>query len=100
LPATNLGAALADKERESVAVSEQGSSVPTNLLGIFCVIGAGAAFTTNDMAIKWLSGDYPLHEIILARSLIAILLTLAILVPFEGGYRNLLTRRWRLHLLP
>ncbi len=99
MPATNLGAALADKERESVAVSEQGSSVPTNLLGIFCVIGAGAAFTTNDMAIKWLSGDYPLHEIILARSLIAILLTLAILVPFEGGYRNLLTRRWRLHLL-
>ena len=83
-----------------MAVSEQGSSVPTNLLGIFCVIGAGAAFTTNDMAIKWLSGDYPLHEIILARSLIAILLTLAILVPFEGGYRNLLTRRWRLHLLP
>jgi hypothetical protein len=52
------------------------------------------------MAIKWLSGDYPLHEIILARSLIAILLTLAILVPFEGGYRNLLTRRWQLHLLP
>ena len=52
-----------------MAVSEQGSSVPTNLLGIFCVIGAGAAFTTNDMAIKWLSGDYPLHQIILARSI-------------------------------
>ncbi|MEE8290919.1 MAG: EamA family transporter, partial [Candidatus Tectomicrobia bacterium] len=76
-------------------MNEQGSRVPTNLLGIFCVIGAGAAFTTHDMAIKWLSGDYPLHQIILARSLIAILLTLAILVPLEGGYRNLLTRRWR-----
>jgi len=82
-----------------VAFSEQGTRMPTNLLGIFCVIGAGAAFTTNDMAIKWLSGDYPLHQIVMTRSLIAILLTLAILVPLEGGYRNLLTRRWRVQVL-
>jgi len=73
--------------------------VSTQVLGIACVVGAGAAFTTNDMAIKWLSGDYALHQIILARSLIALFLTLAILVPWEGGYRNLLTRRWRLHLV-
>ncbi len=71
----------------------------SSLLGVACVVGAGFAFTTNDMAIKWLSGDYPLHQIILARSVIAVLLTLAILVPLEGGYRNLLSSRWRLHLL-
>jgi drug/metabolite transporter (DMT)-like permease len=70
-----------------------------NLLGIACVIGAVVAFTTQDMAIKWLSGDYPLHEIILARALVAITLTLSILVPLEGGYRNLRTKRLPLHLL-
>ena len=48
--------------------SEQSKGAPGNLLGIFCVVGAGVTFTTNDMAIKWLSGDYPLHQIILARS--------------------------------
>ena len=57
--------------------SEQSGGVVTNLLGIFCVVGAGATFTTNDMAVKWLSGDYPLHQIILGRSFIALLLTLA-----------------------
>lgn len=83
----------------SVQADDQDKRVPVGFLGILCVIGAGAAFTTNDMAIKWLSGDYPLHQIILARSLIAILLTLAILVPLEGGFRNLRSRRWRLHIV-
>ena len=69
------------------------------LLGILCAVGAVVAFTTQDMAIKWLSGDYPLHQIILARATIALILTLAILVPLEGGYRNLRTNRLPLHLL-
>lgn len=70
-----------------------------NLLGIACVIGAAVTFTTQDMAIKWLSGDYPLHEIILARALVALTLTLSILVPLEGGFRILRTKRLPLHLL-
>ena len=69
------------------------------LLGILCAMGAVVAFTTQDMAIKWLSGDYPLHQIILARAAIALILTLAILVPLEGGYGNLRTKRLPLHLL-
>lgn len=69
------------------------------LVGILCIIGAGAAFTTNDMAIKWLSDGYALHQIILFRSLIALGLTLVLLVPLEGGYAMLLSRRWRLHIL-
>ncbi len=70
-----------------------------NLVGIACVIGATITFTTQDMAIKWLSGDYPLHEIIFFRAVVAITLTLAILVPLEGGYQNLRTKRLPLHLL-
>ena len=76
-----------------------GGKPASNLLGIGCVIGAVFAFTTQDMAIKWLSGDYALHQIVLIRALIALIVTLAIFVPLEGGYRNLRTRRPLLHLL-
>ena len=68
------------------------------MLGIICVIAAVFAFTTQDMGIKWLSGDYALHQIVLIRAGVALALTLGILVPLEGGYRNLLTPRLPLHL--
>ena len=70
----------------------------SNVLGIICVIAAVFAFTTQDMGIKWLSGDYALHQIVLIRAGVALALTLGILVPLEGGYRNLLTPRLPLHL--
>ena len=69
------------------------------LIGIVCAVGAVITFSTQDMAVKWLSGDYPLHEIILFRATVAMILTLSIFVPLEGGYRNLRTRRLPLHLL-
>jgi len=69
------------------------------VVGIACVIGAVLTFTTQDMAIKWLSGGYPLHQIILVRALIALLFTLCIFVPLEGGIGILKTRRLKLHLL-
>ena len=71
----------------------------TNLIGMICVMGAVFTFSTQDMAIKWISGDYPLHQIVLTRASIGLLLTLAIFVPLEGGYANLLTKRLGLHFL-
>ncbi len=73
--------------------------IPPHLLGIFCVIGAISIFSTQDMAIKWLSGGYPLHEIVFIRAAVAIIVTLVVLVPLEGGYANLRSKRWKLHLL-
>ena len=74
-------------------------AISPQTLGISCVVVAVVIFSVQDMAIKWLSGGYPLHEIIFIRASVAISVTLAIFVPLEGGYRNLLSRRWRLHLL-
>lgn len=54
------------------------------------MLGA-SALSTQDVAIKWLSSDYPLHQVILARAGIAMLLTLVV-VHFEGGLRSLWTR--------
>lgn len=72
---------------------------PLHVIGILCALGATVAFTTQDMAIKWLSGDYPLHQIVLTRAIVGLSLTLAVFVPLEGGYRNLKTRRLPLHIL-
>ena len=59
------------------------------LLGIGCVLGAVFAFTLQDVAFKWLSGDYPLHQITLIRAFVALVIILGLFVPLEGGYENL-----------
>jgi len=48
------------------------------LLGVFCI-------SINDMLIKQLSGDYPLHQMVFVRSAIGICISL-VLVQFEGGW--------------
>ena len=68
------------------------------VLGIACAIGAVAIFVLQDAVIKWLSGDYPLHEIVLARAASAVAVTLFVM-RLEGGARLLRTRRLGLHLL-
>lgn len=50
-----------------------------------CALGAWFLFSLNDAGIKFLSGDYALHQIVLVRSTIGIIITLAILMPLEGG---------------
>lgn len=68
-------------------------------LGITCSLSAWFAFSLGDVGIKYLSGDYPLHEIILIRTIVALSLTLFIFIPLEGGYENLKTKLLGLHLL-
>ena len=75
------------------------SSPPLSTLGVLCALAASFAFTLNDVGIKFLSGDYPLHQIVLVRAFVAIFITLMIIIPFEGGYHLLRTRQLKLHLL-
>jgi len=67
-------------------------------LGIACAVGASFCFTLSDAGVKFLSGDYALHQIIFFRSLIALSITLLLFVPLEGGYRYLRTRFLKIHL--
>ena len=67
-------------------------------LAIACIVGGMLCISINDMLIKQLSGGYPLHEIVFARSAIGILFSL-ILVQMEGGWRILKTDQPGLHLL-
>ena len=67
-------------------------------LGIAFVVAGVIAISLNDMLIKQLSGSYPLHEIVFARSAIGIMLSL-IIVQMEGGFGILKTKRPLLHAL-
>lgn len=74
-------------------------SAPKNVAGILCAMTASLTFTLNDVGIKFLSGDYPLHEVVLVRASIAMVITLAVIMPLEGGYSNLKTKRPGIHAL-
>ena len=71
----------------------------SKLLGISCVILAHVFFTTQDMTIKFINGDYALYQVMLIRSIVAMLFTLIIFVPIDGGFKYLRTQRLGLHLL-
>ncbi|MFT6023097.1 MAG: S-adenosylmethionine uptake transporter [Ascidiaceihabitans sp.] len=55
------------------------------LAGVFCI-------SINDMFVKQLSGGYPLHQIVLARSAVGILFSM-IFVQLEGGIGILKTKQ-------
>lgn len=67
-------------------------------LGILLVTTGMFCISLNDMLIKALSGDYPLHQLIFARTLVGLALTCVIL-QFEGGWKALRTDRPGLHIL-
>lgn len=60
----------------------------------FLVLGM-LIFSLQDVAVKWMGGDYPVLEIVLLRSLVAIPLTL-LFFRLEGGRGRPATRRHRL----
>jgi drug/metabolite transporter (DMT)-like permease len=68
------------------------------LAGVFFALGGGVILSVNDLAIKALSGDYPLHQVILIRAFIGIALVLAVIGIGGTGFRQLLTRRPKEHL--
>lgn len=64
-----------------------------NARGIAFLIAGIALFSVQDVILKGLSGDYPLHQAMVLRSLTAFPLLL-ILVAAEGGLRRLLAPGW------
>ncbi len=65
--------------------------------GIVCIVAAMMTLSLQDSIVKWLGATYPLHQIVLTRSLIAATITLTVLSAMSR-LRDLRTRRWSLHL--
>lgn len=76
-----------------------GEAGRNRLIGMLCIAAGIAAFSAMDVAIKFLSGDYALHQVVLIRTVIGMSILLGVIVPFHGGYAALRTNRLPLHLL-
>ncbi|MFW8594020.1 DMT family transporter [Cribrihabitans neustonicus] len=75
------------------------SQTQVSIPGLLAAAGAAVAFSIIDVIFKFLSGGYPLYEVVLFRSLTGLALLLAIIMPLEGGYHLLRTHQPRLHAL-
>ena len=62
--------------------------VNPRIAGILCLVFGMVAIIGNDSAIKWISADYSLHQILLIRSLVAIVLVLAFMAIGGGRLRT------------
>lgn len=71
---------------------------PKNLTGILLALGGGVMLSLNDLAIKFLSGSYALHQIILIRAFISLLIVLVVIRASGTAFAQLRTHRWREHL--
>ncbi len=83
----------------AISATRTGTLLPKNLTGVLCALGAWFMFSLNDIGIKYLSGDYALHQIVLIRALTGMAFTLAVFVPMEGGLSVLKTSRPVMHLI-
>ena len=74
----------------------------TALIGILFALGGSLVLSVNDMAVKALSGAYPLHQVVLIRAFVGLAVVLSLLAVSRGP-RDLLggvrTRRPGLHAL-
>ena len=70
-----------------------------NLVGALSAMAAMVCFSLNDVAIKFLSDSYALHQVVIIRALIGSAVLLGIAVPLMGGFKTLRTKRPGLHLL-
>ncbi len=66
---------------------------------ILFVASASVAFSVNDLVFKLLSGAYPLHEMMLVRSTVALVLITIFIRVTKGGFQALRTRRPGMHVL-
>lgn len=62
--------------------------------GILCLVAGIAVFSVQDLILKLISGDYPLHQAMMLRSLAAVPCLLIIVRWFDGGFGGLLSPTW------
>ncbi|MGJ8622030.1 MAG: DMT family transporter [Yoonia sp.] len=68
-------------------------------LGALCATIAVVFFSINDVTIKFLSGDYALHQVVLIRSLIGLVIILVVIAPVTTGWKIAHTKRLPMHML-
>ncbi|WP_366141423.1 DMT family transporter [uncultured Shimia sp.] len=75
------------------------STLSPGMLGAISALVATFFFSLNDSSIKFLSSGYALHQIVLIRSIVALVLLMVVIVPLDGGFKVLRTQRLGMHLI-
>ncbi len=83
----------------SLAQPPDPNPAPNPVAGIFLALGGAVVLSVNDLAIKALSGSYALHQVILIRAFVGMAIVLGVIWYSGTGFRQLLTRRPKEHLL-
>ena len=68
-------------------------------LGAICAAVAVVFFSINDVAIKFLSDGYALHQVVLNRSVIGLLIIVFVIAPLTSGWAVARTGRLKMHML-
>jgi len=68
-------------------------------LGAICASISVIFFSINDVAIKFLSGGYALHQVVLIRSVIGLLIIVAVIAPMTTGWAIARTKKLKMHML-
>jgi drug/metabolite transporter (DMT)-like permease len=68
------------------------------LAGVLFAVGGTLIFSVNDMAIKFLSGGYALHQVILIRAVVAMSFILIVVHVSDRGWSQIATSRPMAHL--
>lgn len=68
------------------------------LKAIGFLIAGVFVFSIQDVIIKWISGSYPVHEIVLIRSIFAVI-PILVIARLEGGLHLLRTTHYGLHII-
>ncbi len=76
------------------ARSVPGMRMSATSLGILALVVGIAVFSVQDLILKQLSGDYPLHQAMVLRSLVALPFHLAIVWWFDGRLSTITTPGW------
>lgn len=74
-------------------------ALPAILIGPALAALAVTFFSLTDVTIKFLSGDYALHQLMLVRNIVGLSVLLGILMPLAGGPHLLRSANIGLHLL-
>jgi drug/metabolite transporter (DMT)-like permease len=75
------------------------STISPAALGVTCILAAVTLLSINDVAIKFLSGGYALHQVVLIRSAIGLGVILVLIAPLTDGRGIARTSRLPMHLL-
>ena len=82
--------------KSNVSTAAENHNRPLKAIGF--LIAAIFAYSIHDVIIKWISGKYPVHEIVLIRSSFAII-PLLVIARLEGGFHLLRTTHFVLQII-